>query len=468
MITGANERQSLWTLLRSSSSPGQFLANDKVQVLLSDLNQGSAFAGYGEPVAGKCVMIAAREQALPALALMELDGLARRLVLCPPDFPLASIPRAVQDAEADLIVTDDEDADFGTGSLPVLRLRPELQPGKVDRTSRLDTEWVLFTSGTTGNPKMAVHTLPGLTGAIQRTAVPVPPPVWATFYDMRRYGGLQIFLRAMLGGCSFVMSASGEPLNDHLERLRNYEVTNISGTPSHWRRVLMSPNGSAIAPRYVRLSGEIADQSVLDGLRALYPNAHIVHAYASTEAGVGFEVHDAKAGFPASFIGERENGVTMAVKDGSLHLRSTRTALRYLSNAARELMGADGFVDTGDLVELRGDRYYFVGRRDGIINVGGQKVHPEEVEDVINRHDAVRMSLVRAQKSAILGALVTADVVLREGRAEGDRAALDLIQQQIREICARQLDRHKVPAVIKFVPSLTMTAGGKLARNNNA
>ena len=61
----------------------------------------------------------------------------------------------------------------------------------------------------------------------------------------------------------------------------------------------------------------------------------------------------------------------------------------------------DGFVDTRDMVELRGDRYYFVGRRDGIINVGGLKVHPEEVEAVINRHPSVQMSLRESAKESL-------------------------------------------------------------------
>ena len=66
----------------------------------------------------------------------------------------------------------------------------------------------------------------------------------------------------------------------------------------------------------------------------------------------------------------------------------------------------EGFVDTGDIVERRGDRYYFVGRRGGIINVGGLKVHPEEVEAIINRHPDVRMSLVHSRKNPITGAAV--------------------------------------------------------------
>ena len=74
-----------------------------------------------------------------------------------------------------------------------------------------------------------------------------------------------------------------------------------------------------------------------------------------------------------------------------------------------------GFVDTGDVVERRGDRYYFLGRRNGVINVGGMKVYPEEVEAVINRHPAVRMSRVRSRKNPIIGALVAAEIVLKEG-----------------------------------------------------
>ena len=122
---------------------------------------------------------------------------------------------------------------------------------------------------------------------------------------------------------------------------------------------------------------------------------------ASTEAGVGFEVGDGLAGFPAEVIGRQGGEVALAVVDGSLRIRSGRTATRYLGSGAASLADADGFVDTGDMVERRGERYYFVGRRGGIINVGGAKVHPEEVEAVINNHPGVQMSLVKARRSPI-------------------------------------------------------------------
>ena len=96
----------------------------------------------------------------------------------------------------------------------------------------------MFTSGTTGAPKMVAHTLGG---AHRRDQARRRPVVWGTFYDIRRYGGLQIFLRAVLGGASLILSDAEETIADFLDRLGRGGVTHLTGTPSHWRRALMSP-----------------------------------------------------------------------------------------------------------------------------------------------------------------------------------------------------------------------------------
>src|SRR2546427_12677906 len=176
---------------------------------------------------------------------------------------------------------------------------------------------------------MVVPPLSSLAGAITGSGTPATPAVWTPFYAIRRYGGLQIFLRALLGGGSMVLSSAEESTGDFLSRAGAHGVTHISGTPSHWRRALMSPAAHRITPRYVRLSGEIADQAILDHLRACYPDAAIAHAFASTEAGVAFDVGDGRAGFPASLIGPRGGGIELRVEHGSLRIRSTRTAARY-------------------------------------------------------------------------------------------------------------------------------------------
>ena len=320
----------------------------------------------------------------------------------------------------------------------------------------------MLTSGTSGVPKIVRHTLEGLTGAIAADARGAAP-VWATFYDIRRYGGLQIFLRAIIGGGSMVLTEPGEPIADHIARLKARDVTHISGTPSHWRKLLMSGSASGFSPRYVRLSGEIADQAVLDGLSRAFPAASIGHAYASTEAGVGFAVNDGLEGFPANMVGVNRDGVEMKVEDGSLRIRSTRTAHAYVGRNAAALTDSDGFVDTGDMIELRGDRYYFVGRRGGVINIGGLKVHPEEIETVINRHAEVRMSRARSRRSPITGSIVVADVILADGC---DVSRSDDIRNKILADCRASLPSHKVPAMIKFVSSLDITAAGKLARHD--
>ena len=342
--------------------------------------------------------------------------------------------------------------------LPIHVMQAPVEPAAAPEPAA-PTQWLLFTSGTTGAPKMVIHTLDGLTGAI-KPAAPGPPIVWGTFYDIRRYGGLQMLLRALTGGVSMVLTDAHEPMPAFLERLAAHGVTHLSGTPSHWRRALMTPQTRLVSPLYVRLSGEIADQSVLDCLAAFFPNAAIGQAYASTEAGVGFEVNDGREGFPAAYVGA-DGPVRMRVVDGALQLRSERAALGYAGGGA--LIGDDGFVDTGDMVELRGDRYHFVGRRGGVINVGGLKVHPEEVEAVINRHPAVRISRVSARGSPITGALVTAEIVRSDAPdwSARDEAA---VRSSILTACRETLAAHKAPAVLRFVTSLAVTAGGKLER----
>jgi acyl-coenzyme A synthetase/AMP-(fatty) acid ligase len=453
----------------SGDASGCFLWAADASVALGDLARGSSLGGALGALEGRSVLVATSDQLTTALALIELDGVARRLILCPPDLPSDQLSQVIATAQADAVVSSALAPRSAACQLPLqVTCSPTIEGTPIALPDRRETEWIMLTSGTTGVPKMVVHTLASLTAAIKLDADRKAPVVWGTFYDIRRYGGLQIFLRAVLGRTSFVLSSAGEPMGDHLARLGLRGVTHLTGTPSHWRWALLNPSVRAISPRYVRLSGEIADQAILDSLREFYPSAAIGHAYASTEAGVGFEVNDAREGFPASMIGSTGRAVDMKVVDGSLRIRSVRTAVHYLGRDAESegsaLLDAEGFVDTGDIVELRADRYYFVGRRGGIINVGGLKVHPEEIEAVINRHPEVRMSLVRSRKNPITGAIVVADVVLR-AEPDGGNDRIAELKREILQVCRSSLAQHKVPAAIRFVPSLDVAATGKMVRH---
>lgn len=445
-------------LAEAAPEPGRRLTDGKRSIEFADVLGAGCLAGRLDQLLGKSVLLAAGSQFEAALALIDLDGCARRIVLLPPDARAAQIPAIVRDAEVDAVVCSDP-ASFETLCLPAYRINLDLERRTTASVPAIGSEWVLLTSGTTGDPKLAIHSLRGLAAAIPSPDADSARVVWATFYDIRRYGGLQIFLRAMFGRTTLVLSDADETPGDFVARLAGASVTHVSGTPSHWRRLLMMGNWAGFAPAYIRLSGEIADQVVLDGLHAAFPKAAIGHAYASTEAGVGFDVCDMLEGFPHAYLDAPRNGVELRIADGSLCLRSPRRALAYAGRPDLRIADAEGWVDSGDMVETRDGRCYFIGRRSGVINVGGLKVHPEEVEQVIGRHQAVQQARVRARRSPIVGSIVVADVVLRNGSGESGS-----ITREIMETCAASLPAHKVPALISIVAAIELTEGGKVAR----
>jgi acyl-CoA synthetase (AMP-forming)/AMP-acid ligase II len=451
---------SLWdSAARAGDRPLGAFHTPAASIALSDLACASCLGGQRERLRGRSVLLAMREQLSTAIALLELDGIARRLVLCTPELSEQSLAQVAATAATDAELGDLDPHPISTAA-----------GSPIERRGCGETEWILLTSGTTGQPKLVAHSLASLAGTLPRhttgpaatgvAAAPASgtPAVWSTFYDIRRYGGLQIYLRAVLAGAPLVLSSANESPADFLARAAERGVTHISGTPSHWRRALMSGAAGLLEPAYVRLSGEVADQVLLERLREVYPKARIAHAFASTEAGVAFDVEDGRAGFPAEFI-------DLKVEDGTLRIRSRRIAASYLGGATSALADGDGYVDTGDLVELHGGRYYFRGRKGGVINVGGLKVYPEEVEGVINTDSRVRMSRVSAKHSPIMGALVVADVVLEDaaggvlGPGETEKLRAELL-----EACRRALPAHKVPARLSFVRALELTAAGKLVR----
>ena len=186
---------------------GRTLSDARRVVSLTDVVGETCLQGRLGELSGRSVLLAVAGQLLAALAMIDIDGVARRMLLCPPDLNADHIQALVEDAEIDAVVTDQPAQWAAFGVKLVVTAEELLQPATRTQTER-PTEWLMLTSGTSGLPKIVGHSLEGLSGDCRRRSGPRHPAVWAMFYDIRRYGGLQIFLRAVIGGGSMVLSGA--------------------------------------------------------------------------------------------------------------------------------------------------------------------------------------------------------------------------------------------------------------------
>jgi acyl-CoA synthetase (AMP-forming)/AMP-acid ligase II len=321
------------------------------------------------------------------------------------------------------------------------------------------TRWVLATSGTTGEPKAVVHSLETLASTTKRDPSEGSEFRWGLLYDPARFAGLQVLLQAMIGGGVLVVPPEAD-LRAAVDFMVAERVTALSATPSQWRNILMAPGSEALPLRQVTLGGEIADQSVLDGLSKTFAEARVVHIYASTEAGVGFTVKDGLAGFPLTYLdaGTLDGVDLMIGANDNLMLRKRKPA-KFLFDHHRPMMTEDGYLDTGDRVQIREDRVMFLGRSSGAINVGGNKVMPEEIEGLLLEHSAVVAARVYAKPSSLLGNLVAADVQLNP-----DEESASVVRDELLGLCRSRLQHWQIPAELRVVRDLELSETGKVDR----
>ncbi|MCR6660185.1 MAG: AMP-binding protein [Asticcacaulis sp.] len=321
-----------------------------------------------------------------ALAVIALDGQVERLLLLSSDMSDAEARDLLAQFGGDALLTDTLSESGRDGPEIIWRKTPK--PGKgadTPPTSRVTTEWIFATSGTTGTPKLVAHSLASLTRTTKLFTG--APRRWGQMYNIARFAGIQVFLQGLTGG-SLLLPTADTGLPEQLVFLAAKGCTALSATPTLWRKILMTPGHEVLPLEQVTLGGEIADGAILSALTRTYPAARVVHIYASTEAGAAFSVRDGRPGFPVSYLHDAPGGVRLKVVDGRLFVRTRSTRATYL-NRQEAFADAEGFVDTGDRVEIDGDRCLFLGRENGAINVGGNKVYPEEVEHVLLAHPAV-------------------------------------------------------------------------------
>ena len=314
---------------------------------------------------------------------------------------------------------------------------------------------LLASSGTTGRPKLIRRERDGLDAmaASMANAIALTPAdrVLAAVPLSHSYGLEHGLLAPLWAGCTTIV-CDGLDL-PAVSAAWQSGATVLPAVPSMLEGVLRGDLRPSPTLRRVYTAGASLPPSIANDFRAHYGIA-VGQVYGMTEIG-SVVVHDPSRDDPVS-VGRPVPGVSLRVDaDGELLVRSPSMLSRYIGDT---LTLIDGHFPTGDLATIAPDgQLTLIGRRRLLIDVGGAKVNPQEVEAVLLDHPAVAACVVVPMALSETVRRVKAVVVPTNVGSPPSAAAL-------REFVRGRLARHKVPRVIEFRDSLPRTAAGKIAR----
>lgn len=349
------------------------------------------------------------------------------------------------------------DADSSQTDMPYLDFEQVNKPKKVKTCAFKDMDELIetfaqststitiFTSGTTGQPKCVTHTLATLARAVRR-GENYDKHIWAYAYNPTHMAGLQVFFQA-LENKSTLVDVFAQPRDVVYEKIERYGITHISATPTFYRMLMPFEKAYPTVLR-VTLGGEKSDKQLHGHICQIFPNAKVNNVYASTEAGSLFAAKGDCFQLPADI---RD---MFRVEDDELLIHKS------LLGQSDSFTYDGDFYHSGDLIEWVNEAeglFRFKSRKNELINVGGYKVNPGEVEEAINAIEGVQQSLVYGRANSVLGNIVVAEVVLVNG------SGLNGID--IRRALADKLQDFKIPRKVQIVESLSMTRTGKLKRS---
>ena len=310
--------------------------------------------------------------------------------------------------------------------------------------SKTDTwQITLFTSGTTGLPKKVSHGYGSIARQVRRDDRH-KDDVWGFAYNPTHMAGLQVFLQALLNRNS-IIRLFGLDSKAIVGEINAKGISHISATPTFYR-LLLPPSGVCPSVKRITSGGEKFDEHTLNQLKSLFPNAKFTNVYASTEAGTLF------ASKGNEFVVREEMKERLKVEGGELLIHKS-----LLGNS--DSLRVDGeWYHTGDLVEIVSQNpltFHFLSRNNEMINVGGYKVNPHEVEDCLRECDGVIDAKVYGKANRIMGSIVLCDVV-RSDSSVSEKAIIEALRQKLQEF--------KIPRIIRFVEHLDVTRTGKISR----
>jgi len=313
---------------------------------------------------------------------------------------------------------------------------------------------VLFSSGSTGRSKAAVHDLAKL---LEKFTVRRRRLRTITFLLYDHIGGVNTLLYTLSnGGC--VITVEDRDPDAVLSTVERHGAELLPTSPTFLNLVLLSEAWTRYdlkSLRTITYGTEPMPESTLRRIHEVIPRANLQQTYGLSEVGI---LRSKSEGSNSLWVKVGGDGFETKIVDGILWIRARSAMLGYLN--APNPFDEDGWLNTGDQVEVDGEYIRFLGRKSEIINVGGEKVFPVEVESVLQQMEGIRDVAVSGEINPITGQIVKALVELTT-----DESAV-AFRKRMRAFCRKFLPTYKIPQKIVLTKRKLHSARFKKMRNN--
>jgi acyl-CoA synthetase (AMP-forming)/AMP-acid ligase II len=331
--------------------------------------------------------------------------------------------------------------EFSRDDAPRLKAleRPTDHPLLRDLGERGAAGLVLFSSGSTGESKASVLDFDKLVAKFQ-----APRDGYRTliFLLLDHIGGINTLFHVLCHGGTVVTARDRSP-EEVCRTIATHRIQLLPTTPTFLRMLLIADAikvHDLSSLEIVTYGTEPMPASTLAAVREAMPRVRFKQTYGLSELGI---LPTQSRDSSSLWLKLGNSGFQHRIVDGVLWLKSETAMLGYLN--APSPFDENGWFNTQDVVEVDGDYVRILGRKSELINVGGEKVHPTEIENVLLQLDNVKDVTVSGRANPITGQVVAARITPIEPEDSG------LLKRRVREFCLQHLDRYKVPAVIEVI-----------------
>ena len=311
---------------------------------------------------------------------------------------------------------------------------------------------VLFSSGSTGTNKAAVHDLSAL---LRKFTLRRHSLRTLVFLQLDHIGGVNTLFYT-LANLGAVVVPQGRTPREVCQAIARHRAELLPTSPTFLNLLLLSEEHrrhDLSSLKLITYGTEPMPAITLERIRAAFPDVRLQQTYGLSELGI---LRSQSRGPDSLWMRVGGEGFETKIVDGRLFIRAESAMLGYLNAPAP--FDADGFFDTGDLAEVEGEWVRILGRKSEMINVGGNKVFPQEVENTLLGLDNVEDVTVRGEASPFTGQMVVASF-----RLSRDEDPLTF-KTRMRRFCHDKLAPYKIPAKVQFVDALHSERFKKMRR----